>query len=76
MEEEKVIGRVIIASEPISADVYLNGIYYGVTALDLHLPVGTYTCKIEKVGYKTRVLPIDVEVGFPPPEYLVDLEEQ
>lgn len=76
MGEEKIIGRVIIETEPIGAMIYLNEVYYGLTPLDLHLPVGTYTGKLELKGYKTRVIPIDVEVGFPPPEYWEVLEKQ
>lgn len=76
VDKEKEIGRVIIESYPIGAKVYLNEGYYGVTPLDLHLPVGTYTGKLELEGYKPRVLPIDVEVGFPPPEYFEVLEER
>lgn len=76
MSEEKIIGRVIIETYPIGAMVYLNEVYYGVTPLDLHLLVGTYTAKLELASYKTRVLSIDVEVGFPPPEYFEVLEKQ
>ena len=69
------IGRVIIETKPIGAKVYLNETYYGLTPLDLHLPVGVYTCKIEKVGYKTKILSVKVDVVFPPPEYWEILEK-
>ena len=72
---ETELGRVIIESEPIGAKVCLNEVYYGLTPLDLRLPVGVYTCKIDKEGYKTKFLSINVEVGFPPPNYWEILEE-
>jgi hypothetical protein len=74
-DKEVEIGRVIIESEPIGAKVYLNKVYYGCTPLDLRLPVGTYMAKLDREGYKTKVLSINVEVGFPPPEYWEVLEK-
>ena len=69
------LGRVIIESEPIGAKVYLNEVYYGLTPLDLRLPVGEYTSKLEKEGYKTRTLSIRAGTDFPPPEYWEILEK-
>jgi len=72
---ETELGRVIIESEPMGAKVYINGVYYGRTSLDLQLPVGEYTAKLEKDGYKTRTLSIRADTDFPPPEYWEVLEK-
>ena len=68
-------GRVLIETSPIGAKVYLNEVYYGRTPLDLRLPVGSYTAKLERAGYKTIILPIKVHTDFPPPEYWEILEK-
>ena len=68
-------GRVLIETSPVGAKVYLNEVYYGLTPLDLHLPVGSYTAKLERAGYKTIILPIKVHTDFPPPEYWEILEK-
>lgn len=75
MGEEKIIGRAIIESKPIDAEVYINEVYYGRTPLDLRYPVGTYTAKIELEGYKSIVIPIEVHTAFPPSEYWEILEK-
>ncbi len=45
--------KVAITSEPLGADVLVNGVFKGNTPLEIYLPAKELTISIERSGYKT-----------------------
>jgi len=70
---------VNINSEPLNAEVKVDGNLVGKTPLNLKLKPGSYSIEISKSGYDTRVEKIDVRAGtrnafnFRLSEFLVNL---
>jgi hypothetical protein len=57
--------KLSVNSEPESAQVYINGTYYGRTPLRIELrPNQPYTVEFRKVGFKTEVRQIKNEIGI------------
>lgn len=55
-----ILGKLIINSNPTSANVYINGNYKGITPLTLSLPSGNYKIELKKEGYDDYVLTTNV----------------
>ena len=57
-----ITGLLDISTNPINADIYLNGKYYGTTPRIIpDLMIGNYILKIEKDGYRTVTRNILIE---------------
>jgi hypothetical protein len=57
--------RLGVNSEPESAQVFINGTYYGRTPLRIELrPNQPYTIEFKKEGFKTEVRQIKNEIGL------------
>jgi hypothetical protein len=55
---------VYLASKPDSAEVYVNGVFAGVTPVRLSLASkGTYTIEFRKEGYRSKAVQIDNQIG-------------
>ena len=63
--KEPALSRVEISSEPLGAEVYLDGEFVGLTPVSLKLKAGSYGVKLVKVGYQGMAFPLVVEEGKP-----------
>ncbi|HOV94009.1 MAG TPA: PEGA domain-containing protein [Spirochaetales bacterium] len=55
---------VYLSSKPDSAEVYVNGVFAGITPIRLNLTSkGTYTIEFRKEGYRSKVVQIDNQIG-------------
>ncbi|HNX72797.1 MAG TPA: PEGA domain-containing protein [Spirochaetales bacterium] len=55
---------VYLASKPDSAEVYVNGVFAGMTPIRLSLASkGTYTIEFRKEGYRSKMVQIDNQIG-------------
>jgi hypothetical protein len=45
------LGRLVITTVPARAGVYIDGVYYGLTPMELDLAPGVYALEVKKDGY-------------------------
>ena len=65
--------RLLIRSNPIGAQIYIDGTPHGTTETTVKLPPGTYTIRLEKSGYRTTTKEVilmqsDDSITIPLPE--------
>jgi len=61
-------GCIDINSDPVKANVFINGVNYGRTPfIQKKIAIGTYQVRLEKEGYETLNMPIIVEEGITSP---------
>jgi hypothetical protein len=60
-EPFRTSGNVFINTTPDQVWVYIDGRFQGVTPLNLTMPIGTYTVRLEREGYLaiSEVVPVD-----------------
>jgi len=56
-------GVISVLSSPSGANVYLNGVYKGITPIILNIPVGTYSVRLTKSGYEDETKSVYVSAG-------------
>ncbi len=62
-EEQSLLHLVVIESEPIGAEVFINGRVVGVTPFQDRLANGTYTIGVEKTLYKSQSMNLVIRDG-------------
>jgi hypothetical protein len=56
-------GVVVVRTEPSRAKVYLDGVYYGMSPLNIESAAGIRTVEVKLKGYKNASEKVAVRVG-------------
>ncbi|MBI5885470.1 MAG: PEGA domain-containing protein [Deltaproteobacteria bacterium] len=56
-------GRLVVASNPARAKVYLNDIYYGLTPLNIDIEPGVYELRVKSRSYRDASEKVSVRAG-------------
>ena len=56
-------GRIVISTDPSRSKVYIKGVYYGMTPLNLDIEPGVYEIVVKSKGYKESSEKVSVRLG-------------
>ena len=54
---------LIVKTEPVHAKIYLDGVYYGLSPLQVNMPAGIYKVEARQKGYRTSSEKVAIRLG-------------